>query len=50
MGHERVLSDDLVFAEDAAVLVPRTHKIVIEEFCQMGRLGIKFGQHITTRS
>ena len=24
--------------------VPRTHKIVIEEFCQIGRLEIKFGR------
>ena len=23
---------------------PRTHKIVIEEFCQIGRLEIKFGR------
>ena len=28
----------------AARSEPRTHKIVIEEFCQMGRLEIKFGR------
>ena len=26
------------------LLGPRTHKIVIEEFCQIGRLEIKFGR------
>ena len=25
-------------------LVPRTHQMVIEEFCQIGRLEIKFGR------
>ena len=27
-----------------AIAPPRTHKIAIEEFCQIGRLEIKFGR------